>query len=250
MIMTEKEHHKHKEAEKADEPKKDEPAKAAVKEHKKEKTIKEHLHTKVPVPIYIVIGVALMLLMLFVFRVPYQAKESYIDLETYTETYMESVEDTSVPPTLDCPEIPAPVRIRDNYTYIKPSGLNDYICYATFKVENQANTGSNWTYRYVFNINGMDFPTEPQTYRIDKSPASKTFVFESDLCEKDDRLFGHHELISGPIVQSTDDCVAVPKMIEVERTRTATREVPKERLVQKTESIWQLILGVNKGEKA
>lgn len=223
--------------------------KTAKKQDKKEnseekKTVKDHVkkHLDKKVTIGTVVGIALVLIVLF-FPVKYEATESYIDINEYEEEYQVKEPDLDNPKDVEvCVDVPAKVKISDNSTANRPFGLYDYKCEASFKVWNQEDTVGEWTYSYVFNINGKEFKTESQTRKIQPLAPLK-FDFESDECKEGDKLTGRMELIKGPTTSECEYEVQYDE-ITVTKTRLVTEEIEKERKVTLTKPLWKKIFGL------
>ncbi|MFH2020086.1 MAG: hypothetical protein ABIJ34_01650 [archaeon] len=217
-----------------------------IKEHKPKK-LHEHLKQKVPVPVYMIGAAILLVLLLFVIKIPYQAKESYIEIEKYEEQ-VTVMKDYVVNEEV-CKTVPSEIKISENTTYARAFGLSGFKCYAKFKLWNQENTLGEWTIKYAFNVNGKEFLTEPVTKKI-PALAAVEFSFElEDTCKSGDSVSGDFVIVSSP---TTEICLYqdVTKQKPELETIQKERNVNKERLVPKTESVFQLLLGVNKGEKA
>ena len=216
-----------------------------AKEKKAEKkTVKERVekHMNKNITLGAVVGVVLVLVILF-FPIKYEATENYIDINEYNEDYQVTEPDMANPKEIEvCVAIPAKVVISENSTANRPRGLYDYRCEADFKVRNQEDTLGEWTFKYVFNINGKDFETGPQTEKI-QSLASIKFEFYSDECKEGDRLTGKMVLVNGP---TTQDCTYETQYddITVTKTRLVTEEIEKQRKVTMTKPLWKKVLGL------
>ena len=176
---------------------------------------------------------------------PYQAKESYTELESYEVTTVEP-DPSNVINTRICEYTPAVVTITENSAYGKYFGLSSFKCYGSFRITNQANTEGPWAYRYVFNFSGKTVTSNIINKTI-PILSSLVFNFESMECKAGDDITGYPELVGGPL---TPKCQYVPIVQNKTVVRTQQRPVQKERLIIKYEPLWQSIMGYNSNEKA
>ncbi len=230
--MAKKKSKKKTETKKAEEPKKQE--KKSVKEH-----VSKHMNKNVKVGT--IIGIVLVLAILF-FPVRYEATETYTELNEYEEEYP-ATEQVSLGEQEVCVEVPAQVKEEPDplSPFVKASG-KEYVCHAELRVWNMDETIGEWTYKYIFNVNGKDFETDPITREI-VPLSSYYYIFEIDECDSGDRVTGYYELISSP---TTTECNYEEVFEErtVTKTRLVTEEVEKTRKITKTKPLWKKILGI------
>jgi hypothetical protein len=242
---------------KKDEIKKEETKKENTKKESKENKKNKPLHKQavhhvkrflgwtIGVPVFLILILAALALV----KVPYNAKESYIDIVSEQVTINESHDDLTKPIyERICEDIPSVETVKSQFVYGKPYGLNGFKCYAEFKVTNENKTEGEWTYRFIFNMGGKLNYSKTITENI-PGGATMKFEFETEECKSEDTISGEYELISRPI---TNTCYYLTKyaQIVVPKTEIVKREVKKERLVTKQEPLWQKILGYNNFEKA
>ena len=209
--------------------------------------VKKKLSTKVELTVGVLILVVAVAAALILVKIPYNAKEDYIQTETYDIEIKDVVPDAENKfQEYVCVEKPASVDLSEHDSYKRPFGLYDYKCYGTFKVRNQGTTDGKWTYRYIFDISGKEVATEPKTSAIPKLTAS-TFTFETE-CLQQDKVSGIFELVSGPTQSDCKYETIIPNKT-VTRTETKERQVPKERTMTKYEPLWQKLVGYNDYEK-
>jgi hypothetical protein len=231
---------------------KKENTKKESKENKKNKPlhkqavhhVKKFLGWTIGVPVFLILVLAILVLV----KVPYNAKESYIDIVSEEVTYNKTVNGTTPISERICEDIPSTETVKSPFVYGMPFGLDGFKCHAEFKVTNENKTAGEWTYRYIFNMGGKLNVSEPITANI---PGGATIKFEFDTvdCKKEDTISGNYELISRPV---TNTCYYVTKypQIVIPTTEIVKKEVNKERLITKQEPLWQKILGYNNFEKA
>jgi hypothetical protein len=221
------------------------------KEEKQEKKhighhIKKQLTKKINLPLYIILAVIVIIAISIFLKYPYKAKERYTEFENYVVEVQDVEKDTTPSYVRQCDDVPSVATISNYFVYGKPFGLNGYKCYAEFKVTNENSSDGKWTYRYVFNISGKEVITDPITEMIPKWNKIQ-YNFETN-CLADDKVDGHYELVSSP---TTPICKNVETYLNktITRNETKQREVVKERIITKYESLWQKILGMNNKEK-
>ncbi|MEM4397418.1 MAG: hypothetical protein QW757_02200, partial [Candidatus Woesearchaeota archaeon] len=217
--------------------------KVLEKSQKEKKSIKSKLKKKVEIPVFLIFLVIFLvfLISLFAIRVPYKAKEKYSEVEYYVVEVSDIVEDKDNPKTERvCVEKDAKVKLSELFVYAKPYGLSSYKCYADFKIINENNINGEFVYKFVFDINGKKVETEEKKGFIPKFSSLK-YSFETD-CLEGDKPTGEPILVSAP---KTIECKyeTIYPNITVFRNETRQREVLKERIVEKTESLFERLIG-------
>ncbi|MEM2131328.1 MAG: hypothetical protein QXR96_02295 [Candidatus Woesearchaeota archaeon] len=210
--------------------------------------IKDHLNKKIQVPFFIIFGMILLIIIvsLFAIRIPYKAKEKYSEIENYVVEVQDVIEDKENPKTERiCVEKDAKTKLSELFVYGKKYGFG-YKCYAEFKVSNENNVDGDFIYKFVFEINGKTIETEEKKEFIPKFSLMK-YYFETD-CLEGDKPTGNPILISAP---KTIECnyETIYPNITITKNETRQREVLKERIVEKTESLFELMIGKNKNNK-
>ena len=210
--------------------------------------ISKNLNKKFEVSIGAVIALVVIFGILTMWKVPYQAKEKYVETQIYQEPVTQVKPDLANPRDQRvCVDTPSRLTYADHYVYGKVFGLNGYKCYAEFRVTNHEDYDGKWTFRYVFNSSGMLITTDPLIMNVPKL-ASIIYRFESDKCQQGDRIQGYYELVDGPTTPSCHyETVYLNKTVTtiVEKTRT----IEAERVVTKYETLLQKILSSNRFEK-
>ncbi|MEM4397640.1 MAG: hypothetical protein QW757_03395 [Candidatus Woesearchaeota archaeon] len=218
------------------------------KEQEKKEKIKDHLNKKIQVPFYIILGMIVLILLvsLFAIRIPYKAKEKYFEIENYVVEVQDVIEDKENPKTERiCVEKDGKTKISELLVYGKKYGFG-YKCYAEFKVSNENNVDGDFIYKFIFEINGKTIETEEKKEFIPKFSLMK-YYFETN-CLEGDKPTGNPLLISAP---KTIECnyEKIYPNITITRNETKQREVLKERIVEKTESLFEFLIGKNKNSK-
>ena len=203
--------------------------------------VKKHLDKKVTIGS--LIGVAVLLIILF-FPTKYEAVETYIDINEYTEEYDVKELDMNNPKEREvCIEVPADMREEpDPFSpFVKAIG-KEHVCYAKVRVWNTGKTAGKWTYKYIFNINGKDFEADPVQMEI---PALSSYHFEFmiDECNLGDRVTGYYVLLEGPMARECQYETYYDE-VTVTKTRIVTEETEKQRRVTMTRPLWKKILGI------
>ena len=127
-------------------------AKKAAKKPVKTKDvnfIKKHLGLTISVPVVVLV----LVLALVMVRVPYTAKESYIEYVDEQVPVRKVVEDTDNPiQERVCEDkLVTPRIVEDPFSpYMRPYGLYDYMCYSELRVYNDGEEDGKWTIRYIF----------------------------------------------------------------------------------------------------
>lgn len=209
--------------------------------------VKEHLMMQVGLPL----GALLLILLVVMVRVPYLAKETYTENETYIELVPVTELDTKNPIwAKECTQEPAQFTVEEDTfsPHIAAYGVGGFLCKAEFKVRNTATSEGTWTYYYTFNISGRIVSTGPLTKKI-QGLATVKFEFQSDECQQGDKLTGTYNFVSGPTATVCKNVVTY-KNVTVTKEVTKKRESQKERVITKYEPLWQKILGYNNFEKA
>lgn len=145
------------------------------------KNLKEKLKKKIEIPVFLIVGIIILffVISLFSIRVSYKAKEKYTELENYVVEIQEEKPDLDNPITERvCEEKPAKTRIDNIEVYLKRYGLKEFKCYAEFRVLNENNIDGDFTYKFIFDINGKKQETEEKTLYIAKYSMVK-FIFET-----------------------------------------------------------------------
>lgn len=206
--------------------------------------VKRHLMMKVSIPVFVI----LIFLSLFFIRAPYTAKEKYTDLVPYLEEVTKVIEDKNNPTYIRvCQENTIPTEISaSEKAYGKPFGLNDYKCYGKFRVINKGDADGEWTVRYLFNISGRLIQTEMVTKEIPKY-TSFEFMFETNDCKQGDYIEGTYQIVTSPSTESCKYETQYNKTILVNESRN--KEVQRERIITKYETLWQKLTGYNRYEK-
>ncbi len=221
------------------------PENKAAQKKPENKAIHEHLFAKVSIPVILLI----LIVMLAVIRVPYEATVVKMVDEEYEEEY-ETTETVYVGEEEVCEQVPLEVSVTEDpfSPFVDPYGTG-HRCKAEIDVRNTNDFKGEWTYKYVFVIDGDEFESEEKTYEIVPGLGVQPFVFTSDVCEAGDKVTGYYVLVEGPTGPECHD-EDVYEDRTVTKTRTAVRKVPQEETVQKTETLWQLIVGANKADKS
>jgi hypothetical protein len=207
-------------------------------------TVKRHLMMKISIPFFVI----LIFLSLFVIRTPYTAKEKYTDLQPFVEEVTKVIEDRNTPVYARVCEqrlIPTEITASEK-AYGMPYGLNDFKCYGKFKVINKGDADGEWTVRYLFNISGRLIQTEMLTQKIPKY-TSFSFKFETNDCKQGDMIDGTYQIVTSPSTESCKYETQYNKTIVVNETRQ--KEVQRERIITKYETLWQKLIGYNRYEK-
>ncbi|MCM2325488.1 MAG: hypothetical protein NDI94_03430, partial [Candidatus Woesearchaeota archaeon] len=98
---------------------------------------------------------------------------------------------------------------------------------------------------FTFNVNGKDFTVPEQTREI-LGKAKDEFVFKLDECAAGDTKSGNYNLIAAPTKR---ECKYEQYPRNVTKTILEEKQVNKERIVEKEETLLQSILGTNKEDK-
>jgi hypothetical protein len=205
--------------------------------------VKRHLMMKVSIPVFVI----LIFLSLFFIRAPYMAKEKYTDLQPYLEEVTKVVEDRNNPYyERVCQTEDLPIEYTLERTYGKPSGLSDYKCYGEFRAINKGDAEGEWTFRYLFNISGRFIQTEMVTQKIPKY-TSFFFKFETNDCEQGDKIEGWRQVVSSPTTETCQNLIRYNRTMVVNETRQ--KQVQRERIITKYETLWQKLTGYNRYEK-
>ncbi|MFH0875450.1 MAG: hypothetical protein V1859_05915 [archaeon] len=241
--MTHKKDSTHTSEEEKAEDKKEHKKEENVKEKTAEQPQKERKHAKHLPIVIIALSVLLLISPIFlIVKAPYQVTESYTDIQPQEVSATRTVEDLSKPiRTQVCEEDNSKIKIEDHNVYGKPYGLTGYKCYASFKVINNDNAAVKKTYRYVFIINGGEYPTAEKVYTIPKLNAI-TYKFEFDGCKDGDSITGRYELVG----EKEQVCRTVTTYENKTETVTETKlvETTKTRPITKYRPLWQAIFGV------
>ncbi len=208
------------------------------------KGIHHHITKKVPIPVYIV-GIAVILLLVFtVLKFPYQAKESYVEIEEVKTEKL--VDDLERPVNVRvCDQVPSDYKIDyNNFVRIEKLGTNEF-CEARLMVWNNEPSEGDWTIDFTFNVNGQDYEPVRLTKEI-AGNAKDEFVFNHEECVATDKRTGSYKVIDSP---TTEECKFITQYEKKTEIVVEKREVPKERIVTKYESLVQKFLGTNNVEK-
>ncbi len=205
--------------------------------------VKKHLMMKIGIPVFVII----IFLSLFIIRSPYTAKEKYTELQPYTEEVTKVVENRDNPIQVRvCQEEEIPVKVTMESVYGKAVGLTGYKCYGEFKIMNLGDNDGIWSYRYLFNISEKLVQTDPFEQKIPKFTSWK-FVFETEDCIEADKKEGHYIMVSAPTKETCKYEIQYNRTMTVNETKQ--REMQRERIITKYETLWEKLTGYNRFEK-
>jgi hypothetical protein len=193
-----------------------------------------------------IVGFAILALVLFtVMKFPYQAKESYVEIQ---EVVVETTEDDHDRPknVRVCTDVPSNYDVDYNeFVKLVLNGTSDAYCEAWIEVWNHEPTEGKWTMGFVFTVNGMEYPMVTQTKSIGGQRKDK-FTFLHNECVTGDTKSGRYEVVSAP---TTQECKFETQYEQKIVKEIVEKKIPKERIVTKYETLLQKVLGTNNVEK-